>query len=225
MSNSDSFIEEVTEEVRRDKLYATFRRYGWIAALVVVLIVGGAAWNEYRKAQTRATAEALGDRILDAMSGGAPESRQAGLETIATDSAGAEVVVSLLAAAEAQAAGNVAAAVEMLDAVAVRSEVPEIYRQVAAFKSLVLQAETMDGDTRRQQLEALAAPGAPFSLLAQEQLALQDAAEGRSAEAIARFQAIVESAGVNADLQQRALQVIVALGGTPDLSTLQGAGN
>ena len=31
MSDTDSFIDEVTEEVRRDALFAQFRRYGWHA--------------------------------------------------------------------------------------------------------------------------------------------------------------------------------------------------
>ena len=67
MSETDSFIEEVTEEVRRDKLFALFRRYGWIGILAVLLIVGGAGWNEWRKAQDRAAAEALGDRMISAL--------------------------------------------------------------------------------------------------------------------------------------------------------------
>ena len=41
MSNPDSFIDEVTEEVRRDRLFAIFRKYGWIGAVLVALIVGG----------------------------------------------------------------------------------------------------------------------------------------------------------------------------------------
>ena len=45
MSDTDSFIEEVTEEVRRDRLYGLLRRYGWIAALVIILIGGGASWS------------------------------------------------------------------------------------------------------------------------------------------------------------------------------------
>ena len=57
MSNPESFIEEVNEEVRRDRLYGLLRRYGWIAVLAILLIVGGAAYSEYRKAQARAQAE------------------------------------------------------------------------------------------------------------------------------------------------------------------------
>ena len=40
MSQSDSFIEEVTEEVRRDRLFATMKRFGWIAIVLVLRIVG-----------------------------------------------------------------------------------------------------------------------------------------------------------------------------------------
>ena len=37
VSNPESFIQEVTEEVRRDRLYSYFRKYGWIPALIVVV--------------------------------------------------------------------------------------------------------------------------------------------------------------------------------------------
>ena len=48
VSNPDSFIDEVTEEVRRDKLFAFFRRYGWIGVVLALLIVGGAAYSEWQ---------------------------------------------------------------------------------------------------------------------------------------------------------------------------------
>ena len=48
MSDTDSFIEEVSEEVRRDKLFATMRKYGWIAVLIVLLLVGGTVYREFR---------------------------------------------------------------------------------------------------------------------------------------------------------------------------------
>jgi len=67
VSDTDSFINEVSEEVRRDALYGYLRRYGWIAILVVVLLVGGAAYNEYNKAQTTAASQDAGDQLLTAL--------------------------------------------------------------------------------------------------------------------------------------------------------------
>ena len=67
VSDTDSFIDEVTEEVRRDQLFALFRKYGWIGILAIVLIVGGASWSEWRKAQAEAKAQAFGDALVAAM--------------------------------------------------------------------------------------------------------------------------------------------------------------
>ncbi len=225
MSDTDSFIDEVTEEVRRDRFYLLLRRYGWVAGLAVVLIVGGAAWSEYSKAQTRAAAEGLGDQIMTALASDTPETRQAMLETINTSAGGTDAVVAFLTASEAQQAGDTERAVELLDSVATSGDIPVIYTQIAAFKSLVLQADTMDGAARRQQLEAMAQPGAPLALLAQEQLALQDVAEGQTQAGIDRYQAILQDAGASPDLQQRAYGVIVSLGGTPEISTAPSLGN
>jgi len=56
MANTDSFIDEVNEEVRRDRLFAVFRKWAWLAILVVVVVVGGAAWFEYQRTQRTAAA-------------------------------------------------------------------------------------------------------------------------------------------------------------------------
>lgn len=225
MSDTDSFIEEVTEEVRRDRLFGMLKRYGWIGALAVVLIVGGAAWSEYQKAQARAEAEALGDGMLTALSEAEPSERRAGLEALSAENPTAQALVAMLAAGEAHRAGEIDAAVAELDAVSVNPDVAEIYRQIASFKSLTLQADTLDQDARRQGFEALAAAGSPLRLLAEEQLALMDVSDGATDASLERYQAILQDASVTSDLQQRALQVIVALGGTPDLENLPTSGN
>ena len=79
MSNPDSFIEEVTEEVRRDRLFNLMRRYGWIAITAVVLLVVGAAYNEWQKARDMTAAQAFGDAVLTAIEAPTPEERAAGL--------------------------------------------------------------------------------------------------------------------------------------------------
>ena len=218
MSNSDGFIEEVTEELRRDQMMATLKRYGWIAVLVVLLIVGGAAFSEYRKAQTRTQAEGLGDAILTALNNDEAAARVSGLQAVEASDLQAAAVLALLTASEQLAAEDLGGAVANLDAVAANSEIPLIYRQIAQFKALTLQSESMSAAERKQGFEALGAAGGNLSLLAQEQLALIAVQEGDIETAIATYQAVLSDAGVTPDLQQRALQVIVALGGEPEFN-------
>ncbi|MFV0515637.1 MAG: hypothetical protein ACK5MY_18650 [Jhaorihella sp.] len=215
MSDIDHFIEEVTEEVRRDRLFVLYKRYGWIAALVVVLLVGGAAFNEYRKAQAVARAQQLGDDLIAALAKDDAAARAAALIGVGAETPGAAAVVQLAQAAALANSGQTDAAVVALETVAANGDVAEIYRQIAAFKALTLQTGSLSANDRRLRFEALAQPGAPLRLLAEEQLALIDISEGETAAALSRLQAILQDAETGRDLQQRASQLIVALGGTP----------
>ncbi|HPE26943.1 tetratricopeptide repeat protein [Albidovulum sp.] len=215
MSETDSFIEEVTEEVRRDRLFKLMRKYGWIGILAVVLIVGGAAWNEWRKASARAEAEAFGDAILAAMAADDSGARAAALAGVPVAADGQSALLSLLAADEALAAGQDAAAQDALAAVASDAAAPDVFRQLAKLKLLILRGPSMDAAERDRGLAELAAPGAAFRPLAMEQQAQALADAGKTDEAIALFTQITEEAGVPSGLRQRATQMIVVLGGEP----------
>lgn len=214
MSDTDSFIDEVTEEVRRDRLFLMLKRYGWIGGVAVALIVGGAAFREYNKAQERTAAEDLGDKITAALEIDGSEDQAAALAAVTAEGAGGTAIVKMLEAGALAEAGKAAEAVAQLEAVAVNGELPLIYRHIASFKALALQAGTLSVADRRLQYEALAQPGAPLALLAAEQLALLDIEDGNSEAAIARLREIAADAAVSGDLKDRASQVIVALGGS-----------
>lgn len=216
VSNPDSFIEEVTEEVRRDRLYATLRRYGWIGIAVVLLIVGGAAWNEWRNAQAIARAEALGDAILAATDADAASDRAEALAAIEAEGAGRDTVVPLLLAGERIAAGEPEAGAAALDRVATDGDIPAIYRQIASFKGLLARSGSASIDDRRAGFEALAAPGNALRLLAEEQLALIEVEAGNIEAALERLNAIVVDSEATAGLRQRGTSLIVALGGEPE---------
>ncbi|WP_170428198.1 hypothetical protein [Ruegeria arenilitoris] len=216
MSDVDSFIDEVTEEVRRDRLFLLLRRWGWVGVLAVLLIVGGAAFNEVRKARATSQAEQLGDSLLAALTQNQSQDRVASLEAVETQSPGGDAILNMLLSASQLEAGSDQDAVASLNAVATQGDLPEIYRAIASFKALLLQSETMPTADRRVQFEALAAPGAPLRLLAEEQLALIDVSEGNVEAAITRLQSLRQDAEVSIDQQQRAAQLIVALGGEPE---------
>lgn len=224
MSDTDGFIEEVTDELRRDKLFAAMRRYGWIVGLVVVLIVGAAAFNEYRKSQAQAQAQALGDSLLAALDKRDPEEQAAALVDISAETGQARAVRDLLLAAAQADAGNAEAAGLTLDNIVVNGDVPQVYRTIAQFKATLLRSDVTSADERRQSFEALAQPGNPIRLMAEEQLGLIDIETGDRDAAMKRFQSILSDAEVTPDLQERAVQVIVALGGEPELRAGQAAG-
>ncbi|UWS77781.1 hypothetical protein N1037_10770 [Phaeobacter sp. G2] len=216
MSDTDSFIDEVTEEVRRDRLFGTLKRYGWIGGLAVVLIVGGASLREYNKAQELAASQKLGDDMIAALSSDDDLQRADSLSKISAQTPGGAAVLAMLQAGALADAGQQDEAVARLQAVALDAKLPLIYRHIASFKALGMQQDSLSIAERRLQFEALAQPGAPLALLATEQMALLDIEAGDPDAAIDRLKAIIQDAGVTADLKERATQVMVALGGELD---------
>ncbi len=215
MSETDSFIEEVSEEVRRDRLYGYLRRYGWIAVLIVLVLVGGAAWREYTNAQARAAAEARGDAILAAVDAESAEARAAALAAV-PDAGSAEHIVALFEAAAATEADDIPAAVAAYETVEGNADLPDRYRHLATLKRVILQAGDLEPAARIAAMGPLAAPGAPYRALAEEQIALAEIDTGETEAAITRLRALLQDTEATAGLRQRARQLIVSLGGDPD---------
>ena len=209
MSNSDSFIEEVTEEVRREKLFGYLRRYGWIGVVCVLLLVGSAAWIEYRNAQTRAAAEATGDALVAALTNEDIDARAQAIAAIETQGA-TTAVTTLLTAAVRQEAGDADAAAATLATLATNQDIPALYRDLAAFKAAMLPNE--DSAARMTTLQQLGQPGQPFRLLALEQIAYLQLDAGDTAAAIATLRQVEEDAAVPQGLRERVQTLMVALG-------------
>ena len=214
MSNQDSFINEVTEEVRRDRLFKLFRRYGWIGVLAVVLIVAGAAFNEWRKARTAAEAQAMGDAIIIALDADDTVARAAALaELEAGENQSRVAILSLLSADASLDEGDVPGALAKLEDLANDTSAPTPFRELATIKATILGADALSPDERIARLNALSLGGSAFRLIAMEQIALAEIELGETDAAIARLRDIVADAAVTQDLRRRASQLIVALGG------------
>lgn len=212
MSNPDSFIDEVTEEVRRDRLFAAFRKYGWIGVLAILLIVGGAAYVEWRKGQESARAQAFGDAMMDALDLGSPEDRRTAIAAIPADGRQTALKSLMLGSDPVQ---DKAATLTALDAMLADSAQPVIYRDIAALRRVMVAGADMPIADRRALLQPMAVAGRPMRVLAQEQLAYLLIEDGKKDEAIAALSALVTDQEAPATLKSRAGQVITALGGTP----------
>ena len=207
-NQSDTFIDEVTEELRRDRLYGAMRRYGWIVVLVIVAVVGFTAWREYSAAQDRAAAQAWGDAIL------AAEAENDPAAVLAVDprgSAGRQALTGLLAAgaqtdpdARAQALQGVADA-----------QPDSVLGELAQLKLVMAQGAQMDAAERDAILTRLSRAGAPFELLALEQKAVALIGAGRPEDAITLIRQIQDKDGLTEALRRRLSEMMIALGETP----------
>ena len=217
MSNTDSFLQEVSEELRRDRLYRNIRKYGWIAILLVIVIVGAATYREYLKAQAETEAELFGTSIIDALNERNAADRISKLQKINAPGENAKAVVAMLLSAES--IGNETASLEMnnlSDAIEVSSIDPH-YRDLLNFKTLLKSSEIMNLDERMKAFSALSKPGNPFRLLAEEQMALIELELGNTDSAIEKISQILLDAELTAGLRNRATQMMIALGKDPEL--------
>ena len=217
MSDTDSFLQEVSEELRRDRLYRNMRKYGWIAILVVIVIVGAATYREYLKSQAETKAELFGTSIIDALNEKNAADRISKLQKINAPGENAKAVVAMLLSAEL--IGNETASLEMSslsDAIEGLS-VDTHYRDLLNFKILLKSSEIMNLDERMKAFSALSKPGNPFRLLAEEQMALIELELGNTDSAIEKISNILLDAELTAGLRNRATQMMIALGKDPEL--------
>ena len=212
MSDSNHFIDEVSEELRRDRLFGAIRKYGWIAVLIVVLLVAAAAWNEWRKAQLRAEARAFGDQIVAALDNDSPEARREALLAIEAEGT-RRALVAMLAADTFDDPEARSRTAELLDEISSDDSLPQLYREMAVLKSAMIELSSGEPQSVVDRLDPLTIPGAPYRLLALEQQALARLEMGETETAMEALQTIVSDASAPRDLQSRARQLIVALGG------------
>lgn len=212
MSNPDSFIDEVTEEVRRDRLFRIFRKYGWIGLALVAAIVGGAAFTEWRRFSGESSAQVFGDAVTDALDLGSPEDRRAALDAVPATGGQAAVKDLMLASDPAQdKAGSLAA----LDRLIADQGQPQVYRDLAALRKVLVAGKDLPLADRRALLEPLAGPGRAFRPLALEQLGYLLIEEGKPEEAISALSPLVQDEQAPRGLRGRVSQAIITLGGTP----------
>lgn len=217
-NQNDSFIDEVTDELRRDRLFGIMRRYGWIVILAIVMIVAATAWREYGRAQDRAAAQAWGDAILAAEASGDPAA------ILAVDPQGSAARAALgshLAASARIEAGDIQAATEALQQLS--ADRPEgALAELAQLKLVMLSGQDMDPAERDEVLARLSRAGAPFELLALEQKAVALMGAGRPEDAITLIRQIQDRDGLTEALRRRLSEMMIALGVEPEPAGMSG---
>jgi hypothetical protein len=210
MSDTDSFIDEVTEEVRRDRLFGYFRRYGWIPAVIILALVGGTAYSEWSKSVVVQAAQVRGDALLDALDvQDKPESIAALSSIVAQEDT--DVVASFLLAGLDQSLAS-----ELLTAIAENMDQPKYIRDLALLK-LAATPDAASKDEAVSILTDLSAPGELYRNAATEILVALELQRGNRDVALELLQSHVQDAGATRAQVQRMGELIVALGAIPDL--------
>jgi hypothetical protein len=127
---------------------------------------------------------------------------------------GSQAAVKALMLASDPAADK-AGALAALDVLIADATQPQLYRDLAVVRRVMVAGADSPLADRRAALESIAAPGRAFRTLAQEQLAYLLIEDGKKDEAIAALAALMQDQEAPVSLKRRAGQMITALGGTP----------
>ena len=214
MSNNESFIQEVSEEVRRDRLYRILKKWGWIGIAVIVALVGGASFNEWNKDSKMNSARNLGDRVLSAVSNKDPIN----LKEIETSNISQDIFIKNLLSAILLSDNKLDASKKALEEIRDLPSITKTYRELNAFKLglLLLKEDNLTSDERFGVFEEFVEPGSPFRLLAKEQQALILIEQGKLELAIKALTEISVDSETTASLKRRVTQLRISLGSDPN---------
>lgn len=204
MSESDSFIQEVNEEVRQDRMFALWKKWGpWVLA-ALVLIVGGAALWSWMQARDHAQAQARGAALLAA----SPDELAAQQRLAETIDGPARLVAEFGVAAQLARQGETEIAAEAYRSLAARGDIAPYYRQLALLQALRIEAQSADPATVLAELEPLMQPGAPYAPLARELAAVIHLRAGDAQAAQSQLDAILADPTASQALRLRARELM-----------------
>jgi len=213
VSDSDSFIQEVSEEVRRDRMFRLWRRYAPAVLGGVVLVVGATAFNAWRDHSRATAAQEMGARMIAAGAAAAPAARaEAFLALADAADGGAATLARLRAAAELAAAGDAGGAAQAYGRIAEAADTEPAFAAFAAYRAAVLAAPQAGAAATIATLTPLTAEGGPFRLLALEARAAAHLALGDRAAARADLDAVAADPLATENLRARAREALATLG-------------
>lgn len=215
-TDAETFMREVDDELRKERLDNIVRRYGVaiIGAIVLILAaVGGWIWwKSHRQAQASATGESL-LQALDATESGNRNSAATKIAEVANSDVEGYRVAALFARASTQVeAGNAATAIATLRSVAEDQDLAEPYRQAALIRQTALEFDRIQPQVVVRRLGPLARPGQPWFGSAGELVGMAQIRMRRPDLAGPLFQRIGRDERVPDSIRTRVIQMAGSLG-------------
>ena len=215
MSETDSFIQEVTEEVRQDRMFRLWKKwgpYGIAAIVLVVAIAAGLNWMKHREVQA---ARAAGGAFLQADIASVEDQER----LLGSVEGMAEGVAKMRLAAAKAEAGDIDGAVALYREVGSLDALGPAFTDLARLQALRIQASDIDPSQAAAELAPLAGEDRPYRLLAMELRAIILLNSGDVDGAHADLVAIITNPVAAAATRERALAMLASSGG--DLSSAE----
>ena len=216
MANPESFLEEVAEEVRRDRLFKFFKKNGWIIAFVVVATLCVSIAYEWRKNSEISRAKSNGDlltlaleesqkgnleKLLDLLSDNSPYLRPSSDLMAVTKLYYAELLYNI--------DNDSNESMSVLKEIFSNESISTTLRQLAKIKYLLL----FSGDNKVKQdlIDELSSPDNHYRFLAQEHKVQTYLASGMSNEANRQIDMLLNDLEVSEQQKRRLMDLKLAI--------------
>lgn len=223
-NDSDSFIKEVDESLRQDRVLDALKRYGpWAAGAFGLVLVGVLAWQGWQGMQRNSAQEHANDYVAAqrlAQQGEFAAAKTAFDALIEEGPNSYRIMARMEAAAMLQEQGDLEGALAGFDEAARRAGDP-ILRQTAQMRAAYIAADTQDFEALRTRLEPLTGDSSRFAYLARELLAVEAWEAGDLALARETLQALTLAFDAPQAVRQRAQMALAVIG--PGPATAEGA--
>ena len=217
MSN-DSFIREVNEELRQDKLKAVWTRYGLLIAGVVVAILVGTAvwvgWTSWNEQRANRSGDAF-SQALDLAEAGRNDEALEALRALEADGYGSYPVLARMRQATVMSdAGDFDGAVAAFDSVAADTAIPQSIRDMARLRAALVLVDHGTAAQVAERTQPLIDDANAMRHSAREAMGLAAWKEGDTATATQMFERITADGQAPANLRQRAELMLELLRGS-----------
>lgn len=219
--DTDSFVQEVDESLRQDRMLALAKRYGpWVIGAVVVVLVGVAVWlwwKDYTLDQSRAHAEEYAAAQQLAQEGNLDQAKTEFQRLTGEGPRVYRVMARLEHAAILETQGDLEAALAEFDRAAQDARDP-IMRDTARLRAAYIVAETQDFAALRERLRPLVESDSRLSYLARELLGIEAWEAGDLDLARDTLQNLTLAFDAPEQVQQRAQVALSVIGPAPATS-------
>ena len=167
MVESESFIKEVSEEVKRDKLFKALNKFKWPLFASIILLVGTVGGYEYYKFDKKRTAQENGEFLVSAI-----ENLNNNGETVSSEIENKfiSILIKLHEAKYFEEKGDIKSAKTSYNYIIDKHGGNRFFSDYSKFQLYLMDpAESLRDTKKIEVLDQLSAPDSPMKLLALEQ--------------------------------------------------------